>query len=103
MNVLKTLNRWQNKKIYYFFVLDRLIQEITLKFEQIMISLRNTYEFYTSLHLLNEKYEGQQNDNCDSNEEQSLVERKRLKNFISLPTTMTKQKLKQKEGEYHIL
>lgn len=67
-----------------FLSLDRVIQEITTRFEQLHV-LAEKYAFLTPSNLLNEQYDCQLNHHHnDINAEEFLTERKRLQRFISV-------------------
>lgn len=67
-----------------FSSLDRVIQEITLRFQQLH-ELAEKYAFLTPLNLLDDKYECQiDHDHDDIDKEEFLVERKRLQHFVAV-------------------
>uniref|UniRef100_A0A8D0BQ35 HAT C-terminal dimerisation domain-containing protein n=1 Tax=Salvator merianae TaxID=96440 RepID=A0A8D0BQ35_SALMN len=74
-----------------YFSLDRVIQEITTRFQQLHV-LAEKYAFLTPSNLLGEKYECQLNHNYDDiNKEAFLIERKRLQSFISVAVKQDKK------------
>ena len=67
-----------------FSSMDRVIQEITLRFQQLH-ELAEKYAFLTPMNLLDDKYECHLNtDHNEIDKEEFLVERKRLQHFISV-------------------
>ena len=71
-----------------FSSLDRVIQEIHLKFQQLR-DLAEKYVFLTPTHLLDDQYECQltQIDHDDFDKDEFLLERKRLQHFIVVATS----------------
>ena len=85
-----------------FSSLDRVIQEITLRFQQLH-ALAEKHAFLTPLNLLNDKYKCQlHHDHEDINKEEFLIERKRLLNFISVAATQDETET-WKEGPLELL
>ena len=67
-----------------FSSLDRVIEGITLRFQQLH-ALAEKYAFLTPLNLLDDKYKCQlDHDHDDFDKEEFLIERKRLQNFIAV-------------------
>ena len=67
-----------------FSSLDRVIEGITLRFQQLH-ALAEKYAFLTPLNLLDDKYKCQlDQDHDDFDKEEFLIERKRLQHFIAV-------------------
>ena len=65
-----------------FLSMDKVILEITLRFEQLH-ELAKKYDFLTPKNLLDDEYECEINTDIDEiDKEEFLVERKRLQHFI---------------------
>ena len=67
-----------------FSSLDRVIEELTLRFQQLH-ALAEKYAFLTPLNLLDDKYKRQKDhDHDDFDKEEFPIERKSLQHFIAV-------------------
>ncbi|XP_069582652.1 zinc finger MYM-type protein 1-like [Ranitomeya imitator] len=86
-----------------YLSLDRVIQEITTRFQQLH-ALAEKYAFLTPSHLLDDKYECQLNqDHDDINKEEFLIERKRLKSFLYVAVTQDKKETWKEDSPLELL
>jgi len=81
-----------------FSSLDRVIEELTLRFQQLH-ALAEKYAFLTPLNPLDDKYKCQIDHNQDDFDKEFSIERKSLQHFIAVADIEEGIKMRTKESK----